>query len=330
LFACRGRADHRDMRRLALLALAACGSSDTAPGADAAIVPAPMAPAALYGPGVAFDSARARLVVFGGVSNTTGYSGDTWEWDGASWTRTSRTGPAPRNGAVMAFDSRRGRTVLFGGDVQSGEFGDTWEWDGAAWTRVAESGPRAREGHTLVFDPDRGVSVLFGGLAGDTTLRDTWEWNGATWTRVAESGPPARFLHGGAYDPRRRVTVIYGGDPSFPPPDSLADTWEWNGATWTRAADGPGPRDHVGLAYDVTLEKIVMAGGSRFVGEVPFDVHAWDGAAWSRVSESAPGLVNARLACCHTAASFRAAVRPISCGSGRRAAGRGCREVGSW
>src|SRR5467141_4109365 len=54
--------------------------------------------------GLAYDSVRDRVVLFGG---TTGNDelGDTWEWDGNSWTKVATTGPAPRWGACMTYDS---------------------------------------------------------------------------------------------------------------------------------------------------------------------------------------------------------------------------------
>ena len=46
-------------------------------------------PPAVYSAGMAYDSGRSRLVVFGGFRGT--YVGDTWEWDGSAWTRFGRT-----------------------------------------------------------------------------------------------------------------------------------------------------------------------------------------------------------------------------------------------
>ena len=35
---------------------------------------------------MAYDSQRGRIVLFGGSNSITGALGDTWEWDGATWT----------------------------------------------------------------------------------------------------------------------------------------------------------------------------------------------------------------------------------------------------
>jgi hypothetical protein len=82
---------------------------------------------------MAHDVARERMVLFGG--NDPGRLGDTWEWDGESWTqRTPATNPPPRNVTAMAYDAARQRVVLFGGnDGSARRLNDTWEWDGVNW-----------------------------------------------------------------------------------------------------------------------------------------------------------------------------------------------------
>lgn len=41
-----------------------------------------------------------------------GLLGDTWVWDGSSWTSVETGGPSPRSDHAMAYDTVRGRTVL--------------------------------------------------------------------------------------------------------------------------------------------------------------------------------------------------------------------------
>src|SRR5262249_17570221 len=60
------------------------------------------------GPAIVYDSARQRPVLFGG-STGSGDLGDTWEWDGPTWTQRATTGPSPRHGHAMAYDSARQR-----------------------------------------------------------------------------------------------------------------------------------------------------------------------------------------------------------------------------
>ena len=65
-----------------------------------------------------------------------GFLGDTWEWDGATWTQAATTGPWARGGVPsIAFDTVREKTVLFGGWGASGALDDVWEWNRKAMDR---------------------------------------------------------------------------------------------------------------------------------------------------------------------------------------------------
>lgn len=66
--------------------------------------------------------------MFGG-QNGSSYLGDTWTWDGATWSQVNSNaqGPASRSNHVMSYDSRRRKTVMFGGR-NSGNLDDVWEF----------------------------------------------------------------------------------------------------------------------------------------------------------------------------------------------------------
>ena len=114
---------------------------------------------------MAYDSARGRVVLFGGYGGSV--LADTLEWDGNAWAqRAPSTSPPAREGHAMAYDSARGRVVLFGGEsFPALEYADTWEWDGNTWAVRASAGatPRERIGHAMAYDSARGRVVLFGG-----------------------------------------------------------------------------------------------------------------------------------------------------------------------
>lgn len=63
---------------------------------------------------MAYDSARGRIVMFGGSGNAyPSELGDTWEWDGKNWTRGQPTNsPGWGDASVRADDSARQCTVL--------------------------------------------------------------------------------------------------------------------------------------------------------------------------------------------------------------------------
>ena len=181
---------------------------------------------------IAFDRRRSRVVLFGGWTDlTAGFFreiirlGDTWEWDGVTWTqRTPPTSPTPRVSHAMAYDRARGKVVLFGGDDGLIDLDDTWEWDGSTWTlRSPPRRPPQRRSAALAYASDQRKVILSGGSHSGQVLRDTWAWDGTTWTELESSGPPR---HGSAmaYDEaRRRLVMISSANPSM---QVAREVWE--------------------------------------------------------------------------------------------------------
>ena len=157
---------------------------------------------------------------------------------------------------------------------------------------TTEPGPpvtlTARHGHSMVYDEARHQLLLFGGTGAEGTdpggdRNSTWTWNGTAWTRLSTTGPSPRYLASMAYDAARQRVVLYGGQTGvFPNITVLRDTWEWDGASWTRrATDGPTTRVHVAIAYDRARERVVLYGGfNQAEGEIR-DVWEWDGGVWA-------------------------------------------------
>ena len=113
---------------------------------------------------MAFDGER--VVLFGGLAE--GYLGDTWTFDGVTWTRVDE-GPSPRSGHAMAGGD--GLVIVYGGQGQDTIYDDTWIWTGA-WQRVpAQENPGRRFGHAMVWAGDH--VVLFGG---NTPAPDAETW----------------------------------------------------------------------------------------------------------------------------------------------------------
>jgi hypothetical protein len=231
--------------------------------------PSPSPPARGYH-GLVYDLAAARTVLFGGFDGTFQISlGDTWLWDGATWTNaTPATAPAPRWSHTMAYDYWRNRVVLFGGIV-GGVFGtnsdETWEWNGVTWTQLQPAvRPSPRRGASMTYDAAHGVCVLFGGgLAGGTDYNDTWEWNGATWTlRTPVTSPPARWQSCLVGDSANGNVLMFGGSWGVFAM-AMGDTWIWDGVNWQQRypLTVPAPRWSAGGAFDVHRGVVVMFGG---------------------------------------------------------------------
>jgi hypothetical protein len=190
----------------------------------------PVREAAAY----AYDSARGRLIRYGGGASPGQAALETWEFDGGSWTLVSSQGPPQRFLPAMAYDPQRRVTVLFGGLSASADqkLNDTWEWNGRDWTQVSAPAPSGRFGATMVFDGGAGEMLVYGGI--DTSgaqISELWRRTNGAWTSASSSGPPPRAVALMAFDAARRNVVMFGGDGGQL---SYGDTWTWDGRGWMR------------------------------------------------------------------------------------------------
>lgn len=217
-----------------------------------------------------YDSARQRLVLFGG-RGLNGETNDTWENDGIDWVQRTGVGvaPSPRQQHAMAYDSVRQRTVLFGGVSSQGvPSNQTFEWDGTSWLlRSSAVVPPARGQHGMAYDPQRQRTVMFGGQGTSNILSDTWEWNGTVWQqRFPPSVPMGGLISFGfAYDTSRQRTVLFAGRSSGQPTNG---TFEWDGNAWTQQFPVTSPSDRFGvaMAFDATRQRMVVFGGNGPAG----------------------------------------------------------------
>jgi hypothetical protein len=226
--------------------------------------------------GMAYDVARDRTVLYGGrwiSGSLTNYMnvGETWEWDGSSWTHIETGSADPLILFTMVYDRKLGRVVRHGGSISGDWISEdpaTYAWDGTNWTQIA-GGSFVRGAQRATYDSARGKTVMFGGTSitdgprppGDET---TWEFNGVEWVQVADTGPAYRTFHGLAFDSHRSVTVLYGGEDLRTPSTEFADTWEWDGIQWTEVDVSPPGNVRVmfAMAFDSKRRKVVLFGGS--------------------------------------------------------------------
>jgi hypothetical protein len=84
-----------------------------------------------------------------------------------------------------------------------------------------------------------------------------------------------------AYDEARKRVVLFGGND--PMSTKLADTWEWDGTSWTEMhpVTSPPARSNASITYDANRRHVVVFGG---FGTLFFnDVWEWDGTTWTPV-----------------------------------------------
>jgi hypothetical protein len=250
--------------------------------------------------GIAFDPIQGKLLMYGGLQSSPSLNlGDTWTFDGATWTQlTPATTPPVRWGHHMVFDTRRACIVTFGGRSPGAtqDASDTWEWTGVDWRQVlTANAPRPRSFYGLAYDERRGRTVLFGGQLGGfipTGGNETWEYNGVDWTRAT----PAYVMPGlespaMAYDSGRGVVVMFGGWDGNVSIDHR-ETWEYDGVDWVLrpTANAPLSGYRAGIAYDQDRGRLVLYGG--YSGSVQQNVWEYDGNDWTNVL---PGVGPGRI-----------------------------------
>lgn len=203
------------------------------------IVPA-VRPLRRAGAALVYDSARDRVVLFGGAtgSSPVTYLKDTWELvNGAQWVeQLPPRMPTYRSSSTMAYDPVSQRSLLFGGYDDQITFADTWAWDGANWSAVVSAPFEACcQNAWMTFDIQRQRFVLFNGYPVVRTREFDWiEWRDVT---VAEPPPPigADAL---IYDVARRQAVLI--DPISRPQQTqrLGDILAYQGPGSTIAPSG--------------------------------------------------------------------------------------------
>jgi cysteine-rich repeat protein len=226
---------------------------------------------------MAYDSARGKTVLFGGLSG--GRLNDTWEFDGAQWTpRTPATRPAPRAGHVMTFDSDRNKVIMFAGqsNPDGASLQETWEYDGRNWLkRTTQASPSGDGFQAMTFDSARNKTVWYGG-------GETWEYDGDNWKRLTlGTTPGSRTGHAMTFDSIRNKVVLFGG--SFG--SDLADTWEYDGINWTQILlpIHPQGRQDAAITFDSARGKVILYGGQT--REISLDdTWEYDGVVWVRTS----------------------------------------------
>ncbi len=262
-------------------------------------------PAPRTGAAIVTDDAHRVVLLFGGSASPRDTAppvlGDTWTWDGATWSER-RVSPAPpaRTGAVAAFDAARSDVVLFGGEGLDDKgapvgFNATWTWDGSAWKRrEAKTAPPAQPLSSMAWDPG-GRSVVLVTAAGPAAV-ETWSWDGTTWTQVhTKTAPPfgalvtapdlgglllvsssGIFGYGGGDWHRLPVTgtpALPGASVAFEPSAHRAlllsgdAVWAFDGHAWTRLGAGaaPSPRTGAALARDPNGAGLLFFGGTTGV-----------------------------------------------------------------
>lgn len=187
--------------------------------------------------GLAYDSDRHVVLMFGGQTATGAGLGDTWQLDvgTGAWSPVSPSNSPPAAVAQMAYDAQRKVFVAF---IDRGLPG-IWEYNAATntWSdhSSASPSPGKRSHSRIAYDASLKRTVLFGGCVypdcvgstNDNYVNDRWEWDGTCWRNTTNSAksPGVLQLFGLTYDSVRQKTVIFGGD-NWPSGPVSSTTWQ--------------------------------------------------------------------------------------------------------
>jgi hypothetical protein len=167
----------------------------------------------------------------GASCGTPSVYGDTWAFDGMSWSQASSVGPGSEGGELGPF----------GDELILLDEGAMYAWNGSSWTALSGSTPSPLLGAAVEAPLGDGL-VLFGGVeqaSECTALAQTWLFQSGSWMALDAGGPPARTES--AITPLNGELLMYGGLGGTMCLTGLGDTWTWNGSVWTQLdVQGPG------------------------------------------------------------------------------------------
>lgn len=261
-----------------------------------------------------WDRVRNRLVLFSGQKRGVfqdgklsfgsgadggfaGPLGDTWEWDGATWTQITAPRLLQAGNATLFWDplEKEVRQILDTIDVEHGNkivpglfrlVSGAWQQislsndtapqrviTSAAWSTTNQK-PFVFAGVTLRVDasPNSDVSLI------ELLADDTWEVEPAPAQMVPLTRATGATQNDGS-------VLLFGGLSGGSPIDT---TYRWNGGRWTLANEGGvAPPARIGAAMARSGPALVLFGGRDESGLLA-DTWTWNGSAWAPAEGAGP------------------------------------------
>ena len=244
----------------------------------------PHSPSARSGESMVFDSARNRVVIFGGRQGKLNLN-DTWSFDGNDWTPiNTANAPSVREIAGAAYDSVRDRIVLFGGFHQTYStdgktltetpLHDTWEFNGTNWTQILADGPVVTKA-ILEYDPVRKQTIMLGLNTSAATVMFAWDPAAARWNPLTPTVLPTCANEGAMTWQSSNNTILYTGGVCATT-TGTEETYEWDGTNWTKIDLTLFAGAYIGsaLTFDPDRQNAVLFGGAPLAGVLNTgDVH---------------------------------------------------------
>lgn len=156
--------------------------------------------------------------------------------------------PAQKGSLVCPLVHTKSSTLIPEGNASLGN-----------WYNATPATPPPYYGGPMVNDVSEGGIILTTGAA-------TWLFRNDTWQLLSTPvHPPNLFFESAAYDYKDGYVVLFGGFTGAY--DYLDTTWIFRNGTWlditSWSATRPSPRGNAAFAYDSSLGRVILYGGSN-------------------------------------------------------------------
>jgi len=109
------------------------------------------------------------VLLYGGT-NASGDLGDTWTWNGTTWSEPTLTeGPGPLEQAGFVYDPTMSVPLLYGGIDATTVDNYFWAWNGSEWIEGGGTDSVSLYGMAMAQDPANGQLVISGGEYSSTS-----------------------------------------------------------------------------------------------------------------------------------------------------------------
>lgn len=239
--------------------------------------------------GFAFDSARNRLVVYGGYDAGAEPIFDTWEFDGVNWTRISEAGPTIIN-PLMVYDPARNETLMLGStneDVFADRKTEMYRRTDSGWTKIelaADALPKCTSFGALIYE-ELYTRVVFqgGSCQSGSPVAESWVWHGTEWAQLQPAATPGFVTtFGMANEPTREQSILFGGIDF----EERSTSYVFRGNKWSPKNDvySPGARSLFGFQSDTLTGRILLMGGIDDQRSTYNDMWSLRSGVWERMN----------------------------------------------
>ena len=231
-----------------------------------------------------YDPDIGKIVLFAVDELTRAPLGETWTYDGVTWTKESpSTSPPARWSTAMAYDPAMRKIVLYGGIGAN----DTWVYDGSTWIQQHPVTSPTAPG-VMAYDDAIG-KILFVAAPIGGGGAETWTFDGTTWAKASPAASPRGFDgYTMTYDAGLRKIVLFdSSNDEYLASKDVSDTWTYDGSNWTQQSLPTTPPARTGgsMAYDPRLSATVLFGGTAIryrENDLLQDTWTYKGKTWTK------------------------------------------------